>query len=299
MASWPSPRSAPPACASPPTPMTRSPRFARAPACTSRWCPVKTKAGWPIWRPGPGWARSRARSSSSTPAAAARSSASATIRSSTNASASTSAPCASPSASSSMSPSSPDTLREAMAAMSADLSRLDGRAVPDALVAMGGVVTNMTAVMHRLATYDPAVVQGTVLHRAEIDRQIELYRSMDAAARRSIVGLQPKREDVILAGACIVRTVMGKLGKDSAHGQRSRPAPRRSGRALRDVNRCRVADDRMTPKERAARARSADVVRGPGFGAGPRDPRCKWSKSTRAEGVGGCRGTAPRSRASG
>jgi len=54
-----------------------------------------------------------------------------------------------------------------------------------------------------------------VLHRAEIDRQIELYRSMDAAARRSIVGLQPKREEVILAGACIVLTVMSKLGKDS------------------------------------------------------------------------------------
>jgi exopolyphosphatase/guanosine-5'-triphosphate,3'-diphosphate pyrophosphatase len=80
---------------------------------------------------------------------------------------------------------------------------------------MGGAVTNMTAVMHRLATYDPAVVHSTVLHRAEIDRQIELYRSMDAVARRSIVGLQPKREEVILAGACIVRTVMGKLGKDS------------------------------------------------------------------------------------
>ena len=29
------------------------------------------------------------------------------------------------------------------------------------------------------------------------------------------VGLQSKREDVILAGACIVRTVMGKLGRDS------------------------------------------------------------------------------------
>ena len=80
-------------------------RFARAPACRSRWCPATTKAGWPTWRPGPGWARSRARSSSSTPVAAARSSASATTRSSTNASASTSAPCATPSASSSMAPS--------------------------------------------------------------------------------------------------------------------------------------------------------------------------------------------------
>jgi exopolyphosphatase/guanosine-5'-triphosphate,3'-diphosphate pyrophosphatase len=80
---------------------------------------------------------------------------------------------------------------------------------------MGGAVTNIAAVKHGLATYDPAVVQGTVLDRAEIDRQIELYRSRDADARRTIVGLQPKRAEVILAGACIVRTVMEKLGKDT------------------------------------------------------------------------------------
>ena len=110
---------------------------------------------------------------------------------------------------------SPEVLREAMAAISADLSRIAGRPVPDALVAMGGAVTNITAVSHRLATYDAALVQGTVLDRAEIDRQIELYRSRDADARRAIVGLQPKRAEVILAGACIVRTVIEKLGKQS------------------------------------------------------------------------------------
>jgi exopolyphosphatase / guanosine-5'-triphosphate,3'-diphosphate pyrophosphatase len=110
---------------------------------------------------------------------------------------------------------SPGVLEEAMAAISADLSRLDGRPVPDALVAMGGAVTNLTAVKHGLVTYDPSVVQGTVLDLAEIDRQIELYRSRDADARRTIPGLQPKRAEVILAGACIVRTVMEKLGKDS------------------------------------------------------------------------------------
>ena len=58
-------------------------------------------------------------------------------------------------------------------------------------------------------------MQGTVLDQTEIDRQIEVYRSRDAADRRSIVGLQPKRAEVILAGACIVKTVMDKLGQDS------------------------------------------------------------------------------------
>jgi exopolyphosphatase / guanosine-5'-triphosphate,3'-diphosphate pyrophosphatase len=106
-------------------------------------------------------------------------------------------------------------LRDVLAAISADLSRIDGRHPPDALVAMGGAVTNITAVKLGLATYDPDLVQGAVLDRAELDRQIKLYRSRDAEARRAIVGLQPKRAEVILAGACIVRTVMEKLGQQT------------------------------------------------------------------------------------
>ena len=109
----------------------------------------------------------------------------------------------------------PTVLAEARAAIAADLSSIDGRETPDALVAMGGAVTNITAVKHELAVYDPEVVQGTVLDRAEIDRQIELYRSRDVEARRQIVGLQPARAEVILAGALIVRTIMEKLDQAS------------------------------------------------------------------------------------
>jgi exopolyphosphatase/guanosine-5'-triphosphate,3'-diphosphate pyrophosphatase len=107
---------------------------------------------------------------------------------------------------------SPEALHEVLAAMSADLSRIEGRPVPAALVAMGGAVTCIAAVKHGLVHYDPTIVQGTVLDRAEVERQIELYRSRGASARRGIAGLQPQRAEVILAGACIVRTVMAKLG---------------------------------------------------------------------------------------
>ena len=108
-----------------------------------------------------------------------------------------------------------DVVAEARATIAAALARLDERPRPDGVVAMGGAVTNLAAVKHGLATYDPDVVQGTVLDRAEIDRQIEQYRTRDADGRREIVGLQPARAEVILAGACIVRTIIDKLGCDS------------------------------------------------------------------------------------
>jgi exopolyphosphatase / guanosine-5'-triphosphate,3'-diphosphate pyrophosphatase len=107
------------------------------------------------------------------------------------------------------------TLASALDAISADLERLDSRPAPDALVGIGGAVTNLAAVELGLEAYDPDVIRGTVLDRSEIDRQIELYRARTADERREIIGLQPKRAEVILAGVCIVRTVLAKLGRDS------------------------------------------------------------------------------------
>ena len=107
-----------------------------------------------------------------------------------------------------------EVIAEARAAIGAELPRLDGRGRPDGLVAMGGAVTNLAAVKHGLTTYDPDVVQGTRLDRAEIDRQIERYRNLDADGRRTIPGLQPARAEVILAGACIVRSILDRLDCD-------------------------------------------------------------------------------------
>jgi exopolyphosphatase/guanosine-5'-triphosphate,3'-diphosphate pyrophosphatase len=108
---------------------------------------------------------------------------------------------------------STEVLQQALSAIAAELAVLDGTAPPDSLVGMGGTVTNITAVMLALSKYEPDKVQGAMIDRSEIDRQIERYRAVGAEERRQIVGLQPKRAEVILAGACIVRTVMDKLGK--------------------------------------------------------------------------------------
>jgi exopolyphosphatase/guanosine-5'-triphosphate,3'-diphosphate pyrophosphatase len=110
---------------------------------------------------------------------------------------------------------SEDVVQAASVAIGADLAPLDGRPVADSLLGMGGAVTNLAAVKHGLERYDPNVVHGSDLERGEIERQIELYRTRTAEQRRGIPGLQPGREHVILAGACIVLTVLAKLGRDS------------------------------------------------------------------------------------
>jgi exopolyphosphatase / guanosine-5'-triphosphate,3'-diphosphate pyrophosphatase len=109
---------------------------------------------------------------------------------------------------------SDERLADTLAAIRTDLGRLDGRGPVDRLVGMGGAVTNIAAVSRGMSRYDPEVIQGSVLERGELGRQLELYRSRSADERRTIPGLQPKRAEVILAGACIVATVMEALGVD-------------------------------------------------------------------------------------
>jgi exopolyphosphatase/guanosine-5'-triphosphate,3'-diphosphate pyrophosphatase len=82
----------------------------------------------------------------------------------------------------------------------------------DTLVGMGGTVTSLGAVHHKMKDYDPDVIQGSVLTLEEVERQMEMFRARTIDERLETVGLMPKRADIILAGAAIVMTVMRKLG---------------------------------------------------------------------------------------
>jgi exopolyphosphatase/guanosine-5'-triphosphate,3'-diphosphate pyrophosphatase len=91
--------------------------------------------------------------------------------------------------------------------------RFNGKAA--GLVGIGGTVTTIAAVMHKLTVYDAQIVHGSVVPLAEVEGQIALYRSLPIKERKRIVGLQPKRADVILAGVCVVYGMMKRLMADS------------------------------------------------------------------------------------
>lgn len=80
------------------------------------------------------------------------------------------------------------------------------------VVGMGGTITSMASVKFKMDKYDPDVVHGSDMTEADVDSQIAQYSKMKIEERKTIKGLQPKRADVILAGACIVKTVLKMLG---------------------------------------------------------------------------------------
>ncbi|HKY72883.1 MAG TPA: Ppx/GppA phosphatase family protein [Nitrospira sp.] len=80
-------------------------------------------------------------------------------------------------------------------------------------VGTAGTITSLAAMAQRLPAYEPARIHNYRLRFetiAELERQL-LSRSK--AARVGMPGLEKNREDVIAAGAIILRTVMDTLGE--------------------------------------------------------------------------------------
>lgn len=80
------------------------------------------------------------------------------------------------------------------------------------VVGIAGTVTTVFSVARRLEPYDARVVQGATLDRREIEGAIATLAAVPLAARRTLPGLQPKRADVIIAGALVLRGVLDALG---------------------------------------------------------------------------------------
>ena len=76
------------------------------------------------------------------------------------------------------------------------------------LVGIAGTFTTLSAVEKKLARYAHGEVHGSRLTLGEVRRQVALYQGKTIAERKAIDGLEPKRADVILAGATLIERTM-------------------------------------------------------------------------------------------
>jgi exopolyphosphatase/guanosine-5'-triphosphate,3'-diphosphate pyrophosphatase len=81
-----------------------------------------------------------------------------------------------------------------------------------ALVGVAGTVTTVCAVARKIEPYDPAKVHGARLSLEELSAASALLAALPLWKRRAVPGLQPKRADVIVAGAQILEAAARRLG---------------------------------------------------------------------------------------
>lgn len=86
---------------------------------------------------------------------------------------------------------------------------------PRTLLTLAGTGTTLSAVRQQLAVYDPAKVHGSRLSGGDIADLREELAAMELADRRHVVGMDPDRADVIVAGALILETILALAGLDS------------------------------------------------------------------------------------
>lgn len=83
------------------------------------------------------------------------------------------------------------------------------------LVGVAGTVTSLAAMGLRLASYDPARVHGSTLTLAELDARIADLAVSTHVERQRMAGLDPRRADVIFAGALLLRAIVRRAGVDA------------------------------------------------------------------------------------
>ena len=82
-------------------------------------------------------------------------------------------------------------------------------------VGTAGTITSLAAMAQKLSTYEPARIQNYRLQLDAIQELEQTLLSRRRADRIDLPGLEQGREEVIAAGAIIIRTLMETLGMDS------------------------------------------------------------------------------------
>lgn len=87
---------------------------------------------------------------------------------------------------------------------------LDGR-----IVAVAGTATSIVSMREQMEVYDSTRVHGAEVTRSDVDALLARLAAMTVEERRGVVGLNPDRAPVIVAGVLILQQIMQLAGADS------------------------------------------------------------------------------------
>ena len=83
------------------------------------------------------------------------------------------------------------------------------------MIAVAGTATTMVSIRESMAEYDSGRVHKARISREDLDKIERRLATVPLAARKNVIGLDPGRAPVIVAGCLILQTIMDLLGTDS------------------------------------------------------------------------------------
>ena len=83
------------------------------------------------------------------------------------------------------------------------------------VVAVAGTATSVVSMREKMVVYDSNRVHGAIVARADIDRLLGELAGKTLEERQNVVGLEPQRAPVIVAGVLILQQIMEVLGAET------------------------------------------------------------------------------------
>lgn len=83
------------------------------------------------------------------------------------------------------------------------------------MIAVAGTATSAVSIRERMRVYDPERVDGAIVALDELRSITEMLASMPVSARENVVGLDPRRAPVIVAGMVILEEIMLAARRES------------------------------------------------------------------------------------
>jgi len=79
------------------------------------------------------------------------------------------------------------------------------------VIGIGGTITTLSGINLKMPVYDSNKIQGSLLTAQKLDDIIQDFIEKPFEIRKGIIGLNPKRSDIIIAGSIILQRLMRKF----------------------------------------------------------------------------------------